>query len=86
MIIEPEITRPTINHIAWIGPDAKWHHRGFLPICVSGLIWAEDMKCPETCKLASRCHPMVDDGKGAYHKLCTLTVIKAGLIKERELI
>jgi hypothetical protein len=78
--------KPLINHIAWIGPDGEWHYRGFLPLYNHVLKWAVDMNCPQSCQLAPRCHPMVDNGKGAYHKLCTLTAIKAGLIKEKELI
>lgn len=77
------MNRPIINHIAWIGTDGKWHRRTFLPI-YDALKWAEDMDC-HNCKLASRCHPAVKNGN-AYHKLCTLTVIKAGLIKESELL
>ena len=77
---------PLINHIAWIGPDAKWYSRGFLPLFSHLLGWVTDMKCPEKCELAPHCHPMVNDGHGRYHKLCTLTVIKAGLIKRREIM
>jgi hypothetical protein len=37
--------------------------------------------------LASRCHPMVQEENGhCYHKLCTLTVIKAKLIKANEIL
>ena len=80
--------RPVISHIAWIGRDGHWHSRGFLPIYNHVLKWAQDMKCPETCNLAYRCHPMVQDERNSneYHKLCTLTVIKAGLVKEKEIL
>ncbi len=82
--------RPLINHITWIGPDGKWHSRGFLPLYDHILKWDTDVKCPEDCRLAPRCHPMVQgDRDGVWsvqYKLCTLTVIKAGLIKEKELI
>lgn len=80
--------RPVINHIAWIGPDGKWHSRGFLPIYNHIIKWAQDMKCPEgwRCQFAPRCHPMVWDEHHTGHKLCTLTVVRAGLIKEKELI
>jgi hypothetical protein len=78
---------PTINHIAWIAPDGQWHRRGFLPLYDHVLKWAQDMKCPENCRLAPHCHPMVqEENRHVYHKLCTLTVIKAGLVKEKELI
>ena len=81
-----EKIRPLINHITWIGPDGAHHYRGFLPLYNHILKWATDMKCPHDCHLAPRCHPMVDDEHHVGHKLCTLTVIKAGLIKEKELI
>jgi hypothetical protein len=50
------------------------------------LRWDTDVKCPQYCELAPHCHPMVWDEHHAGHKLCTLTVIKAGLIKRKELI
>jgi len=78
--------RPSIiNHIMFIGPDAEWHTRTFLPLF--DMIWASDAKC-DGCKLDSRCHPMVQDEKdeNAYHKLCTLTVIKERLIKPKEIM
>lgn len=78
--------RPLINHIAWIGPDGQWHSRGFLPLYSHALRWDTDVKCPRDCKFGPRCHPMVWDEYDRGHKLCTLTVIKAGLVKERELI
>lgn len=77
---------PLINHITFIGPSGKWISRGFLPLYDHILKWAEDMKCPDNCRLAPHCHPMVEDDKHGYHKLCTLTVIKAGLVKEKEII
>ena len=78
--------RPVINHIAWIGQDGEWHHRDFLPMYSHLLKWAQDMKCPETCELQYHCHPMVLDQHNVGHKLCTLTVIKAGLVKAKEIL
>lgn len=69
-----------------MGPDVEWHRRDFLPVYDHVLRWAEGMKCPQGCDLAYHGHPMVWDEHGAGHKLCTLTVIKAGLIKRKELI
>lgn len=77
---------PVINHIAWMGPDVKWHSRYFLPLYNDILRWAQGMNCPDACDLAYHCHPMVWDEHHAGHKLCTLTVIRAGLIKREELI
>jgi len=69
----------------FIGPDAEWHTRTFLPLY--DMVWAEDAECGD-CQLAYRCHPMVQDEKNenAYHKLCTLTVIKEKLIKAKEIL
>lgn len=78
--------RPSIiNHIMFIGPDAEWHTRTFLPLF--DMIWASDAKC-DGCKLDSHFHPMVQDenDENAYHKLCTLTVIKEKLIKPKEIM
>ncbi|OPY74739.1 MAG: hypothetical protein A4E64_02161 [Syntrophorhabdus sp. PtaU1.Bin058] len=87
MIIRHEIERPAvINHITWFGPGG-WHSRGFLPLYANVLKWDTDVKCPNNCPLAPHCHPMVqnENDKNCYHKLCTLTVIKAGLIKKKEI-
>ena len=78
--------RPVINHIAWMGPDIEWHSRYFLPLYDHVLRWDTDVECPETCNMRARCHPMVWDEHHVGHKLCTLTVIRAGLIKREELI
>jgi hypothetical protein len=87
MIIRHKIDRPAgINHIIWFGPHG-WASRGFLPLYDSILKWDTDVKCPDNCPLAPQCHPMVQDDRdeNCYHKLCTLTVIKAGLIREKEI-
>lgn len=78
-----EDARPTINHI-YVGNN--WELRTFLPIFDALLIWAEDMRCPQSCPLATSGHPMVRDERNehVYHKLCTLTVIKAGLMTRKE--
>jgi len=82
------VDRPTVNNISFIGRDLQWHTRTFLPIFDGQLIWAADMNCVDSCKLASHCHPMVqDEGKEhCFHKLCTLTVMKAKLIKANEIL
>jgi len=80
------MNRPAVvNHITFIGADTKWHTRTFLPLF--DMIWATDAKC-DGCNLDSRCHPMVQDEKNenCYHKLCTLTVIKAKLITVKEIM
>jgi len=80
-------SRPTINHISLIS-RGHWFKRTFLPFYGDQLAWAEDVKCPSGCELATYCHPMVQDEKNPnlYHKLCTLTVIKAGLVAKKEII
>jgi hypothetical protein len=79
--------RPIINHITII-IEGKWTIRTFLPLFDDLLIWAEDAKCPSACSLAYHCHPMVMDETEplVYHKLCTLTVIRAGLVTKQEII
>lgn len=50
----------------------------------SGLIWADKIGALcQCCPLACHPHPMVKDDEkpGLMHKLCTLTVIKAGFLK-----
>lgn len=76
-----------INNISFIGRDQEWRSRTFLPLYDRDLIWADNAKC-DGCKLASRCHPMVqdDEDENCFHKLCTLTVIKAKLIKVNEIL
>jgi len=78
--------RPIINHIAVI-IDGKWTTRTFLPLFDDLLIWAEDVKCPSECSLACHVHPMVMDEikPYVYHKLCTITVIRAGLVTRKEI-
>lgn len=79
--------KPIINHVSVI-VKGVWITRTFLPLFDNQLMWAENVKCGEGCPLASCCHPMVEDDIDpyCYHKLCTLTVIKAGLITKREII
>jgi len=52
------------------------------------LILTNDAKWCDGCNMAHRCHPMIQDEKdeNAYHKLCTLTVIKERLIKPKEIM
>ncbi len=78
--------RPTINNISFYDHDHNWRTRTFLPIFDSILIWAEDAKC-DGCKLDTSCHPLVQDeeDKHCYHKLCTVTAIKAKLISAKEI-
>lgn len=84
--VRPVLSRPSvINHITFIGSDAEWHTRTFLPLY--DMIWAADATWCDGCNMASHCHPMVQDeeDENAYHKLCTLSVIKEKLIKAKEI-
>jgi len=83
--------RPVINHIALI-IDGEWSTRTFLPLFDDLLVWAEDVGgekgCPSGCPLDNHLHPMVSDElkPNTYHKLCTLTVIRAGLATREEIV
>ena len=79
--------RPIINHVK-LFLDGKWITRTFLPLFDDQLVWAEDVNCPSACSLACHAHPMVEDElrENLYHKLCTLTVIKAGLATRKEIM
>lgn len=79
--------RPIINNISLIVDD-EWITRTFLPLFDDLLLWAEGVKCGDCCPLACYCHPMVADEhqQHLYHKLCTLTVIRAGLVTRKEII
>lgn len=82
-------TRPVIDHIMFINESSgEWIERNFLPLFDDRLEWAEDVKCPSLCPMACHCHPTVQDEEnaGVYHKLCTLTVIRAGLVTREEII
>ena len=76
----------TINHIFLVTPEG-WEKRKFPPVNSDVLKFDEDIKCPDYCRLAPHHHPMVQDeqDKGTYHKLCSWTAIKAGLVTEREI-
>lgn len=78
--------RPVINHVELI-LDGEWVTRTFLPIFDDQLAWAEDVKC-SSCSLACHPHPMVQDEiqEHMHHKLCTLTVIRAGLVTRNEIL
>ncbi|HNQ64115.1 MAG: hypothetical protein ILNGONEN_02483 [Syntrophorhabdaceae bacterium] len=79
-----------IDRIHYI--DAKtgnWVSRDVPPACIRMLSWATDVtdsKGCGNCRLSFCCHPMVQDDKNAYHKLCTKTVIRAGLIKSEDVV
>lgn len=81
--------RPIIDHIR-ICTGGKWITRTFLPFFDDVLIWAEDIDrgkgCPYGCPLSNHAHPCVRDDRDEYcwHKLCTLTVIRAGLMTREE--
>jgi len=79
--------RPVIDHVNLI-LDGEWITRTFLPLFDDQLAWAEDVQCGFHCPLACHPHPMVEDehDENTYHKLCTLTVIKAGLATKAEII
>ena len=78
--------RPIINHIHLVR-GSGWITRIFLPLFDDQLVWCEDIECPPHCSLATYPHPMVQDElqENLYHKLCTLTVIKAGLATRKEI-
>lgn len=83
------MTRPVIDHIVFMNEaEGERVTRRFPPIFDDRLAWAEDVKCPPRCPMACHCHPMVRDetDENMYHKLCTLTVIRAGLVTRREIV
>lgn len=57
----------------------EWERTNFLPFFSFTL--AHEMKCGD-CPLAAYMHPMVqfEDKAHSYNKLCTLQVIRAGLL------
>jgi len=79
--------RPTINNIHLL-TGGKWITRTFLPIFDKQLIWDDEADCGSCCPLACHVHPLVQDegNKNVYHKLCTLTALKAGLVTRKEII
>jgi hypothetical protein len=79
--------KPIINHIELVR-GSGWITRTFLPLFDDQLVWFEHIECPPHCSLACYPHPMVQDElqKNMHHKLCTLTVIKAGLVTRKEII
>jgi ATP adenylyltransferase/5',5'''-P-1,P-4-tetraphosphate phosphorylase II len=81
------MNRPVINNIELV-LDGKWITRTFLPLFDDKLAWAEDVKCPPLCPFACHIHPMVRDevNENMLHKLCTLTVIQAGLVTRKEIV
>jgi hypothetical protein len=56
----------------------------FLPFYT--LIWAENMtkKICDPCPLAAYVHPLVEEGKDHYRILCTVNVIRNGLLTLEE--
>jgi len=80
--------RPPVNHIWFYDTEGEWVTRTFPMLDEARVIWAEDVKCPESCKLAFQCHPMVRDGKdeNLFHKLCTLSAIKNKIISRSEIL
>jgi hypothetical protein len=79
--------RPIINHIHLVR-GSGWITRIFLPLFDDQLAWCEDVRCGLHCPLACYPHLLVQDElqKNMYHKLCTLTVIKAGLVTRKEIL
>jgi len=86
-ILMPPKNRPVVDHICFFDENGEWVKRTFPPV-QNGLKWAEEVKCPDSCKLAYQCHPLVRDANDehVYHKLCTLTAIKAGLIRIEDIL
>lgn len=79
--------RPSVTNISFYNRKGKWITRVFLPFYNDQLLWAQDVKCSDTCKLACLCHPMVQDerNENMWHKLCTLSAIKNKLINASEI-
>ncbi|MFA5353163.1 MAG: hypothetical protein WC291_02945 [Thermodesulfovibrionales bacterium] len=70
-----------ITHFYYpVGPKGWKNIKYFLPFY--RLMWAEKVsrRMCQTCSLAARVHPMVQTGDHVYSKLCTVSVIKNGLL------
>ena len=71
------------SHFYW---PVDWSCKTFLPFF--RLVWCDDMpdRFCRTCPLSSYAHPMVREAYGSYtfRKLCTLHVVKNGLMKLKE--
>ena len=76
-----------IERFEFIAADGGRVERAVPPHLKETLAWEVDTTCPQRCKLATCCHPLVQDNKDkyVYHKPCTLSVIKAGLISPPEI-
>lgn len=79
----------TIDHVFLIG-TTEWSVRSFLPLFDDSLVFDTDVRdefCA-VCPLAFYAHPMVrsDYDEHLYHKLCTLTAIKTGIVTLREVL
>ena len=88
IMIKSKKNKPTITNIGFHNHKGEWITRTFFPFYDDQLLWAENVKCPDSCKLACRCHPMVQDehNENMWHKLCTLSVIKAKIMTESEIL
>jgi hypothetical protein len=78
-----------IDHVFLIR-NTEWSNRSFLPLFDDHLVFCqevEDRFCG-VCPLACYAHPMVRSERdiNTYHKLCTLTVIKTGIVKLKEVL
>lgn len=71
-----------ISHFYYPVPPRMWENiKTFLPFY--RLIWSEDIdkKICGPCPLAEYVHPMVREGnRHSYRKLCTISVIRNGLL------
>jgi len=79
-----------IDHVFLMRAD-EWYVRSFLPLFDDHLVFCSDVDdefCRRVCPLASYVHPMVQEksDRHAYQKLCTLTVIKTGIVKIKEVL
>lgn len=77
-----------IDHV-FLAMIDEWRVRSFLPLCDDHLAYSDDvddMFC-RVCPLAPYAHPMVRSqwDRYSYDKLCTLTVIKTGIVKLKEI-
>ncbi|PKL35855.1 MAG: hypothetical protein CVV44_20270 [Spirochaetae bacterium HGW-Spirochaetae-1] len=71
-----------INQFYW--PINDWESVSFLPLM--NLKWSEDMpnEFCHTCPMASYAHPLVETEPNSFRKLCTISVVKNGLLKLKD--
>ena len=67
----------------------SWETHTFSPLFDATFVWCSDVlhSFCQTCSLGCYCHPLVRDpeNENMFHKLCTLSVAKVGLIDLKHL-